>query len=214
MPPPPPPPPLDILQYSLNRINSIWLLLIHSTRGKNHYPKLFWESSHQRDKISPYQRVSDAANQHSTVKAGTFDWPYEHIHLSLLFIKLTWKRKLRLNLCETARLRLHLRVFRILRILPLHYGLRWSVLKPTLWKTGTCLFGSQPKLTINRKLRNRRKYCPFPFRCSWMHEMCKGFETDDNLMLCARLSGQLQFYDKLLGEVRGYPPSHALFRRC
>ena len=118
--------------------------------------------------------------------------PLDISQYSLNRIKLTWKRKLRLNLCENARLRLHLRVFRILRILPLHYGLRWSVLKPILWKTDTCLFGSQPKLTINRKLRNRRKYCPFPFRCSWMQEMCKGFETDDNLMVCARLPGQLK----------------------
>ena len=131
------------------QITQLALYTMIGPKQKNHYPKLFRESSHQRDKISPYQRVSDAANQHSTVKAGTFDWPYEHIHLSLLFIKLTWKRKLRLNLCETARLRLHLRVFRILRILPLHYGLRWSVLKLILWKTGTCLFGSQPKLTVN-----------------------------------------------------------------
>lgn len=48
-----------------------------------------------------------------------------------------------------------------------------------------------------------------------MREMCEDFETDDNLMVCALLPGQLHIYEKLVGEVvRGYPASHALFRGC
>ena len=31
-----------------------------------------------------YERVSDAANQHSTVNAGTFYWPYKHIIIIII----------------------------------------------------------------------------------------------------------------------------------